>query len=435
LTRVRIEFVNHASVILHFGDLHVISDPWIEGTAFDNGWKLLTETRFRYEDFRTITHIWFSHEHPDHFSPSDIRRIASDDRARITVLYKRTSDKKVVSFCRQLGFKQVIELQPRRWFELDREVSVLCCPYHDDSALAVRAGGRTVLNTNDCVIADRKVALPLKRLIGDVDVLLTQFSYASYVGETWEERRRHAEQKYRQMGIQSDVFRPRYVIPFASYVWFCHEENHHMNDAVNRIDDVFHYLLARGQPEPVVLYPSESWEIGGTHNSEASIARYMEEYGKIQQAPLIRSASVDLHTLRGLADAYAQRVNRLSFAWILKLSGAVKPVTIWLTDHGRAVSLSLSGLRDVSVAGLRHADLSMSSEVLSFCLRFDYGVNTTNVNGRFAIISQDGATKWRRFLSVGDALNHGRTDLLALIGSMARRVRRAIRGKVQTIDS
>src|SRR5262249_60041968 len=106
-SRVRIEFVNHAAVIIHAGDVHLLSDPWLEGTVFNNSWSHLTETRFRFEDFKNITHLWFSHEHPDHFSPPNLRKIPAPDRARITVLYKTTRDRKVVNFCRELGFKQM----------------------------------------------------------------------------------------------------------------------------------------------------------------------------------------------------------------------------------------------------------------------------------------------------------------------------------------
>jgi hypothetical protein len=370
---MRIEFVNHASVIVHVGDVHLISDPWIEGPVFNNSWNHLTETRFTYEDFKSITHLWFSHEHPDHFSPPNLRQIPAAHRARITVLYKTTCDKKVVKFCRQLGFQQVIELPSRRWFELAPGVSLLCYPIDDDSALAVKAGGRTVLNTNDCVIDSERLAVPLKEQVGDIDVLLTQFSYANYVGETVEERRKHAERKYVEMRLQSDIFAPKYVIPFASYVWFCHAENVHMNDSVNRIDDVFRSFVARGGPPPIVLYPSDVWEIGGRHDSDQAITRYLADYERVARTPAIQSAPVDLATLKQLADAFVQRANRLSYVELLRLLKVVKPLTIWLGDQGRGLSLGLDGLRDAAVTAPGQADISMSSEVLAFCLRFYYG--------------------------------------------------------------
>src|SRR5690606_28781721 len=66
---MQIEWVNHASFVVRHEQVALISDPWLFGTAFDDGWSLLSPTRFRPEDFATLTHVWVSHEHPDHFHP------------------------------------------------------------------------------------------------------------------------------------------------------------------------------------------------------------------------------------------------------------------------------------------------------------------------------------------------------------------------------
>ena len=114
-----IEFVNHASVIFNYEKLKLISDPWLEGAVFDNGWNHLSETSFKYEDFKRITHIWFPHEHPDHFYPPNINKIPKGLREKITVLYRETKDKKVLNYCEKMGFKDVIELPNSTWVEIE----------------------------------------------------------------------------------------------------------------------------------------------------------------------------------------------------------------------------------------------------------------------------------------------------------------------------
>jgi len=42
--RTKIEFINHASVILSGKDLSILTDSWFSGGSFNNGWKLLSET-------------------------------------------------------------------------------------------------------------------------------------------------------------------------------------------------------------------------------------------------------------------------------------------------------------------------------------------------------------------------------------------------------
>jgi len=80
-----VEWVNHASFVVESGTVNLICDPWLDGTAFNHGWRLISPTIFRYEDFARVTHIWFSHEHPDHFSPSNLKRIPEQFRRNVTV--------------------------------------------------------------------------------------------------------------------------------------------------------------------------------------------------------------------------------------------------------------------------------------------------------------------------------------------------------------
>lgn len=63
------------------------------------------------EDFQYVTHIWFSHEHPDHFAPGNLFKIPKKFREKTTVLYQETMDRKVAAFCKKLEFKAIVELK------------------------------------------------------------------------------------------------------------------------------------------------------------------------------------------------------------------------------------------------------------------------------------------------------------------------------------
>ena len=67
-----IEFVNHASVIISYEDVSILSDPWFNGTAFHDGWRLMYELQDNEitDILKKITHVYISHEHPDHFRPA-----------------------------------------------------------------------------------------------------------------------------------------------------------------------------------------------------------------------------------------------------------------------------------------------------------------------------------------------------------------------------
>ena len=62
--KIKIKWVNHASYIFQYKNSRIIADPWLFGSSFNDGWDLLVETQFKVEEFKDITHIWFSHEHP-----------------------------------------------------------------------------------------------------------------------------------------------------------------------------------------------------------------------------------------------------------------------------------------------------------------------------------------------------------------------------------
>lgn len=89
---IQIEFVNHSSFVVHANSIQLLIDPWLAGRVFNNGWDIISSSAFGVEDFKRITHIWFSHEHPDHFHPPSLNLIDPDSRENITVLFQETID-------------------------------------------------------------------------------------------------------------------------------------------------------------------------------------------------------------------------------------------------------------------------------------------------------------------------------------------------------
>ena len=67
----KIEFVNHASVLISCNEISILSDPWYFSSIFNQGWRLIYENQIKYieEVLSRTTHIFISHEHPDHFNP------------------------------------------------------------------------------------------------------------------------------------------------------------------------------------------------------------------------------------------------------------------------------------------------------------------------------------------------------------------------------
>lgn len=389
-------------------------DPWIEGKAFHDGWSLLAKTVFQPADFQNVTHIWFSHEHPDHFSPPTLAKIDPKIRSRITVLFQSTADKKLRDFCRKLNFGEFIEMKESEWYRLNRETELLCGSFGGgDSWLYTKSKGFSILNTNDCVINQRAAAQSIKDRVGAVDVLLAQFSYAQWEGNRRdrEARRAAAQRKLEQLDVQIDIFKPRYIIPFASFIWFSHVENYYLNDEINRIGDVYNYLLQRSDGViPIVLYPGESWEIGQHHQSSESVGKYAEDYCNVHNSPdLGTSDKVPLAQLakasRNFTKMILDQLGRKALLYLLFL----RPLKIYLCDYKESFAFSfIRGFRRVRIQ-LSDTDISMSSDALLYCFQFFWGFNSLHVNGRFEIPKRGDIDTFLLYERLATMINRGLT--------------------------
>lgn len=431
---MRIEWVNHAAFVVESDGVRLICDPWIEGRAFDDGWAQLAPTQFGYDDFATITHVWFSHEHPDHFSPANLKKIPEAHRRRITVLYQTTRDRKVAEFCRKAGFASVVELPTAKWFRVATDFDVFCRPLDNgDSWLAVRTPETTLLNLNDCIVRTKAQCDGIRAAIGGrgVDVLFTQFSYASWAGnpDDRETRRGAAAEKLDRVRVQAKSLAPRHVVPFASYVWFCHEENWFQNDGANRVGDAHEAVESLGA-RSVVLYPGETWEIGAPHDSRASIERYRPHYERVAASPeLVRSPPVPAETLRTQADDFVRRLLRRNGALfrLARRRNPFAPARIRVADLDVVLEFDLGrGLVPTDTSG-RPCDIELGSEALSYCLAHEWGGGTLQVNGRYRVPAGGDAARFHLYFELAEENNRG----VAYPTLLARRLLGRFRGRAK----
>lgn len=421
---MEIEFVNHASVIFSYDDITLITDPWFEGEVFHNGWSLLSETKFSYSEYNRITHIWFSHEHPDHFFPPNIKSIPRELREQITVLYQKTNDKKVIDFCKKLNFKEIIELTPNKEYNLTNKFKIINAPFGHDSWLYLKTDNYSLLNTNDCVINTEKKAQKIQEIVGDIDVLLTQFSYASKQGniDQPEKRRQAVIDKKSQMKVQFNTFKPKYFIPIASFIWYSHEENFYMNDEVNTIDKVYRFAL-ENEVIPIVLYPKEIYGVGMTHDSKNSVDKYLEDLKKIDIENTRKTDSVSLEELEGSAKKLITQLRKEDMISLLLIS--FYPIKFYLVDLDKTVKFSsLFGLKEIH-NDKEQANIELSSEVLNYCLKFNWGFGATHVNGRFQTSQDKDLVLFNYYVSVTDSLNHKDSTFKRVVQKLLRKLKLA----------
>jgi len=420
-----LEFVNHASYLLEHGPVTLLCDPWLEGPAFDFGWDLLTDTRLSHDRFGQITHIWFSHEHPDHFSPPSINKIPAEARARITVLFQNSLDHKVAKYCGKLGFR-VIEMNPGEWLELGPGVQALCEPHDNgDSWLAVRTPQSSILNLNDCVVNSEAECRSIVGKVTKVDVLASQFSYANWVGNRGDRAAMTAAARDKLGWFRTQILtlRPKYVMPFASFTFFSHEDNFYLNEGMTTIAGAVEYIRRETPAEPVVLYPGDRWDLSAKPpDVEKALHQYAADYERVKRGgPRHRSRLVRLDTVVEHGNAFARTLRGKNGA-LLKL---FPPTTIFLEDHGQAVALSSSGLRTVARDRTR-CDLVCKSDALDYCFSSEWGGRTLDINGRFQAPAGGRYAKFKVYMTLANFNNRGE-GFREILTTVYRRGRKKLR--------
>ena len=93
-----IKLINHASVKFEFNQVKILTDPWYEGSVFHKGWKLIHQQTAGeiINSIIDVTHIYISHEHPDHFSPNfflndEIKYLCATPVSNGSILYRHGS--------------------------------------------------------------------------------------------------------------------------------------------------------------------------------------------------------------------------------------------------------------------------------------------------------------------------------------------------------
>lgn len=376
---MKVRFVGHASLIIETGGVTLLCDPWLFGKVFNNGWALSSEA---YKpDFSAITHIWISHEHPDHLHFPSLKSIPEAERERIVILHQRHASPRVVNSIRGMGFKTIIELPLYAWSQLTPDIRLFCGSVGSmDSFLIVQDAKHTLVNMNDCVLNPAQLRY-VQRKIGKADILFTQFSFANWVGDESDEVH-GGERKIEQFKSQIEIFRPRYTVPFASFVYFCNQENSRMNAWANTPDKI----AALDLPGVNFMYPGDTWDADAPAFDSAAAAAALDRYRAdfahttIDPTPPAKSAEeVEAAVARCLHDFKTKLPSR-SLARLV-------PFTIYVHDLDKVIAIDAPNcsftMSDATPETAATARYVMCSQVVWFTFQFSYGGGSTVVSGMY----------------------------------------------------
>lgn len=362
--------ISHASVLIKTKDCSILSDPWFEGTVFNDSWALVAEAE--KVDFSTIDYIYISHEHPDHFNFPTLKKIPSDVKKNISILYQNHTSKRLKNALLKMGFKEVIELPLYNWIKI-KDTSFYCGSVGSmDSFLAVKDDEHTILNLNDCVL-NKKHYEYIKKEIGNIDVLYTQFSFANWIGNN-SDFYNEAERKTKDIKTQVEVLQPEHTIPFASFVYFCNHENFWMNSFVN-----FPTKVSQAQIHTVKFVKiGEEIDLHQPHfDNESAVRFWQEKYANITTTVFPKSA--ELSDIETSCIAMFEKFKRIPFYRFI-----LNDLNVYLTDLNKSISISF-GRKSIKISDGQSSlnRYTMCSQAFKYMVDFTWGGNTLQISGMY----------------------------------------------------
>jgi hypothetical protein len=170
------------------------------------------------------------------------------------------------------------------------------------------------------------------------------------------------------------------MIPIASFIWFCHEENFYLNDEVNRPQKVYDFVSNNTSSQPVMMYPGDRYVPFEQYSSTSAIDRYNEDFVRILKGEnLVKTLSVFEAEMIAQGKDFIDNLKVDYGIWTKFLSLS----RIWITDFNQAYELSLeSGLKPIDSLE-ENCDASLSAESLVFNFKFPWGNDTLGINGRY----------------------------------------------------
>lgn len=382
---IKFEFVNHSSFIISNDNVSLASDPWIEGSVFNKSWDLLAKTpTLSRQNLIDTKYIWFSHEHPDHFNPKNLN-IFSD---RNTFLFQKTKDRRVAKYLSKIS-KNVLELSINDTIKLSDDFSFRVVPFqYLDSFSITKIKNKTVLNLNDCDIKNNSQLEYIKKVCGNVDVLLVQFSYA--VGKSNIEdkhiRKSWASSILNKLSDNIKFINPKTVIPFASFCYFSNYNNFYLNDSINKIEYSMNFLQEKNPDISFkCFYPGDVWDLESEWNNDKVIEKYNHDYDKIK--PKIKNINqFNFNELSEVSKKFIKKTkknNNLFFLYKL-LNKKYYHIYFKLTDLDKNYFFDFNnGLIETKFINDNYPTCKLDSETLHQLFSSGYGYDALVIGGRF----------------------------------------------------
>ena len=413
----KIKLISHACVFIDLGEIKLITDPWLFGDCFNNGWSLkrnnLKVENITDNELNSITHLWISHEHPDHFHIQSLKFIISKIKniSKIKVICKndtRTSED-ILKVLKVLGFKTFKTLNHLEKYDLNKKISIRIYHHrHLDSALLVFDKNKPlIINLNDCEILPNECQYIRKRF-GSFPLVLNQFSIAGFEGIYSERKLSLAKNTILQNMVNQHIsLGAKTTIPFASFCWFSSKDNQFLNKWHNTLEDVWKHFNKKRLNIYCLEPPSELIKF--------------EEIVSYKKAPQIKIIPIDseakyetidtekiISTIKKRLKELKTSSNSMLFQLFEKnIIFFIKDISCLIDVNFRNIEVKI--LDKNTINELKYMEIN--SQPLYFAFANTFGIQTLGVSGRFKFINYEKVPNIWKLIRILSSLDNNKTPL------------------------
>jgi hypothetical protein len=379
---MEIYLLNHACVVISFRNgVKILTDPWLKGLCFSEGWGLYYENIDAWNLVTDCTHLWISHFHEDHFHLQTLTELLVLN-PNITVLGNNSYNFKLDNALKHIGFKNIISLYELKTIKLDGDNLVLTrFPASGiDNMLFLESNEGNVLNYNDCNLPRGTINKLITNKIKNIDILLISFNHASKMLEQPPLSDTQVKDKYLSNFKRTvNLFAPKYTIPFASFHYYRSPEGINQNSSLLSNTD----LLEEKTVVPVM--------IGQSIKFDEKIANYKLSENSSKVLKTIRTTkSRKRVALSELIYSSKKFVGKFNYNY-LYLTIFIKTLIIKVTDLNVLISINIfpSNITirdDIDIKSVYH--LSAESEEIYKWFSSKNGTDTFLVGCHFNVTSK-----------------------------------------------
>ena len=369
-----VKLINHACFSFEYKGESVLVDPWFKGAIFNNSWRLVDEGGDVPDNLK---YIFITHEHPDHLHWPTLKALADK---KITICIPKRQNSNVKDNLKKLGYK-VVEF----YHGVRKKLKWLEAEYFNtghDNAIVFKTKDLVMLNQNDCYL-QQHVCHNIINKYPHIDIWWMQFSLAGYYGNQDHVKALQNAQKLHENHYASykEIFNPVISIPFASFVYFCREENKELNKYRVPLTTIY-----ENNPGTQVLYKGDEVMFGDSKSR--SMKNILKWESHFRETLPMENPKGTVNELKSVITEFANKY------------GATGSISFELYDSEKYCNIDFDR-REVDCEEPSNPIAKVTLFDLTEMFKNPWGADTMNITSCFKVYDEG---RWKALLGSVDSL-------------------------------